>query len=50
VFRIEPDRLVVVGDGTVVVALGAPSYPPIDEGDYVLRIEPYRLVIVGRFI
>jgi hypothetical protein len=38
----------VVGDGAVVVALGLPSPPSIDEGDWVLRIEPYCLVVVGK--
>ena len=47
VFRIEPDRLVEVGDGAVVVALVALGDAAVGVGDGVFRIEPDRLVEVG---
>ena len=49
VFRIEPDRLVVIGDGAVEVAFVAPGEAATVVGPRVFRIrsEPDRLVEVG---
>ena len=46
-FGIEPDRLIVVGDGAVVVALVAVGVAPIVEGHDEFWIEPDRLIVVG---
>src|SRR5215813_11875768 len=47
VFRIEPDRLIILGYGAVEVALEAPSDAAVVVGFVILRIEPDRLVVVG---
>ena len=47
VFRIELDRLGVVGDGAVVVALVAVRDTAVVVGGGVLGIEPDRLAEVG---
>ena len=44
---IEPDRLVVVGDGAVIVRLGGIGEAAVVEGRGRLWIEPDRLVVVG---
>src|SRR5271157_4544174 len=44
---IEPDGLVVVGDGLVVVLLGKPCVAAVVVGECVPRIEPDGLVVVG---
>src|SRR5271157_5807310 len=44
---IEPDGLVVVGDGLVVVLLGPPCVAAADVGVCVAGIEPDGLVVVG---
>jgi hypothetical protein len=44
--QIEPDRLGVVGDGAVEVALIKPGGAAVDVGVLIFRIEPERLVIV----
>src|SRR5262249_22605447 len=46
VFRIEPDRLIVIRDGAVVVTPGAVDEAPVAEGQSVFRIEPDRLAVV----
>ena len=48
VSRIDPDRLVVVADRTVKIALGAVRIAAAGEGVRVLRIEPNRLVDIGK--
>src|SRR5262249_36305086 len=47
IFGIEPDRLVVVGDGAVVIALGVVRDAPVDVRLRQFGIEPDRLVVVG---
>ena len=44
--RVEPDRLVVIGDGAVVLAFGSVGVAAVAEGCGVVRIEPDRLVVV----
>ena len=46
IFRIEPDRLVIVRDGPVEVAPGTPGAAAVDVGAPIFRIELDRLVIV----
>nr|WP_249166746.1 hypothetical protein [Bradyrhizobium sp. JYMT SZCCT0428] len=46
-FGFEPDRLIVVDDGPVVIALGVVGVTPIVEGHDELWIEPDRLIQVG---
>jgi hypothetical protein len=41
------DRLVIVGDGAVVVALFHVSVTPVAVGFEIFRIEPDRLTVVG---
>ena len=43
----EPDRLTVVGDGAVEVALVAVGVAPVVEGHGVFRIDADRLIVVG---
>jgi len=45
--RIEPDRLVVVGNGAVIVAFGIIRVATAREDYGIFRIEPDRLVVVG---
>jgi len=49
-FRIEADRLVIVRNGTVEVALGFPGDATVDVRIGIFRIELERLVIVGAWI
>ena len=46
IFRIEPDRLVIIRDGPVEVALVAPGAAAIDVGAPVFWIDLDRLVIL----
>jgi len=41
VIRVEADRLVEVGDGAIVIALGLPGVGAAVEGQGVVRIETY---------
>ena len=47
VFRIEPDRLVILGNRAVEVALEAPGDAAVVVGFVIFRIEQDRLVVVG---
>jgi hypothetical protein len=47
VFRVEPDGLVIVGDGAVEVTLLAPGIAAVVVGGDVFRVEPDGLVMVG---
>src|SRR5207344_3213312 len=47
VARIDPDRLVEVGDGAVEVALVAPHQAAIGEGGRIGLVGADRLVVVG---
>ena len=46
-FRIDPDRLVIVGDGAVVVALGSVRIASVVVDRRIFRVEPDCLVIIG---
>ena len=47
VLRIVSDRLAVIGDCAIVVALGAVSEAPVVVGFNVLGIEPDRFAVVS---
>src|SRR5262249_27134373 len=47
VFRVEPDRLVAVGDSAVVIAFLAVGEPALVVSGGEFRIEPDRLVEIG---
>jgi hypothetical protein len=46
-FRIEPDRLVEIGNGTIEVALAIEGGAAVVEGIGVFRIAPDRLIEIG---
>src|ERR1700726_3020372 len=46
--RIEPDCLVIVGDGAIVVFPDKELATAIGEREYVSRVEPNRLVELGK--
>src|SRR5882672_6011938 len=44
---IEPDSLVIVGDGAGVILLGGVGVAAVVEGMGVIGVEPDRLIVVG---